>query len=154
MSTTPPPSFTAPADARVDDMVELVRELSAQTDAQKMVSDFGDRFRRMFHYEGFMALSRRNLPAPRYRITRNSAWDEPINPWKQPDRLPLLEGGVLGELLYGDLPVLNNDFTPDPSDPAYEHLKTYRSFQAVPHYHEGVGRGGEVDGHVRADAVV
>ncbi len=120
-------------------MVELVRELSAQTDAQKMVTDFGDRFRRMFTYDGFVAVSRRDLEAPRYRITRNSRWEVAVNPWKQRDQLPVLEGGVLGELLYGDLPVIDNDFRADPADPAYESLKDYRSFQAVPHYHEGVG---------------
>ncbi|MEM6853806.1 MAG: hypothetical protein AAF593_05290, partial [Planctomycetota bacterium] len=64
MTTSPEESVadtanpTAPTD-RVAEMVEMVRELSAQTDAQKMVNDFGDRFRRMFTYEGFIALSRR-----------------------------------------------------------------------------------------------
>lgn len=143
--TTPESAPTAPPadgvhdDPRVAEMIELVRELSAQTDAQKMVTDFGDRFRRMFDYEGFIALSRRDLPAPQYRITRNSGWEKAINPWKQRDQLPVLEGGILGELLYGDLPVLNNDFVPSPADPAYEYLKDFRAFQAVPHYHEGVG---------------
>ncbi|MEM7625301.1 MAG: PP2C family protein-serine/threonine phosphatase [Planctomycetota bacterium] len=144
MTTAPKPSAvphvnTCHDDPRVAEMVDLVRELSAQTDAQKMVSDFGDRFRRMFHYDGFIALSRRDLPTPKYRITRNSGWEKAINPWKQRDQLPVLEAGVLGDLLYGDLPVLNNEFVPDPDDPAYEYLKDYRSFQAVPHYHEGVG---------------
>ena len=120
-------------------MVELVRELSAQTDAQKMVTDFGDRFQRMFEYEGFLALSRRNLDAPRYRVTRSSRWEKTVNPWKQNDQLPVLEGGLLGELLYGDLPVLDNDFHPDPADPGFEHLQGYRSFMAVPHYHGGIG---------------
>ena len=129
---------SAPTD-RVAEMVEMVRELSAQTDAQKMVNDFGDRFRRMFTYEGFIALSRRGLEKPFYRITRSSAWEETINPWKQKDKLPVLSGGVLGELLYGDLPVIVNDFQPHPDDPAYEHLKDFRSYQAVPHYHNGVG---------------
>ncbi|MEL7088384.1 MAG: PP2C family protein-serine/threonine phosphatase, partial [Planctomycetota bacterium] len=137
--STAPSARTVHGEPRVAEMVELVRELSAQTDAQKMVADFGDRFRRMFTYEGFVALSRRDLPAPKFRITRNSGWEKTINPWKQRDQLPVLEGGILGELLYGDLPVLNNDFVPDPADPAYEHIKDFRAFQAVPHYHEGVG---------------
>ncbi|MEM8738613.1 MAG: PP2C family protein-serine/threonine phosphatase [Planctomycetota bacterium] len=139
MTRSPRPTPGAGHSPRVDEMVELVRELSSQTDPQKMVRDFGDRFQRMFPYEGFLALSRRDLAAPRYRITRHSGWEKNINPWKQRDQLPVLEGGILGELLYGDLPVLNNDFTPDPADPAYEYLKDYRSFQAVPHYHDGVG---------------
>lgn len=144
MTSTPQPPLAgtptaANATDRVAEMVELVRELSAQTDVQKMVTDFGDRFRRMFTYEGFMALSRRGLEPPHYRITRSSLWEHAINPWKDKNQLPLLQGGVLGELLYGDLPVIVNDFRPNPDDPAYEHLKDFRSYQAVPHYHNGVG---------------
>ena len=51
-----------------------------------------------------MAVSRRDLEPPQYRITRSSLWKEEINPWKERDRLPLLEGGLLGELVYGDEP--------------------------------------------------
>ncbi len=144
MTSTPQPPVTkttanVEATDRVAEMVELVRELSAQTDAQKMVTDFGDRFRRMFTYEGFVSLSRRGLEQPYYRITRSSLWEHAVNPWKDKAQLPLLQGGVLGELLYGDLPVIVNDFRPRPDDPAYEHLKDFRSYQAVPHYHGGVG---------------
>lgn len=135
----PPTLVTADNDPRVAAMVELVRELSAQTDVQKMVTDFGDRFQRMFDYEGFLGLSRRNLDAPRYRVTRSSRWEKKLNPWKQNDQLPIYEGGLLGELLYGDVPVFNNDLRLDPADPAYEEIKGYRSFMAVPHYHDGVG---------------
>jgi len=143
MTTPPPPiaetSTQAKATDRVAEMVELVRELSAQTDAQQMVTDFGDRFRRMFTYEGFIALSRRGLERPYYRITRSSQWEHAVNPWKDKDQLPVLQGGLLGELLYGDLPVIVNAFRPNPDDPAYEHIKDFRSCQAVPHYHGGVG---------------
>jgi sigma-B regulation protein RsbU (phosphoserine phosphatase) len=104
-----------------------------------MLIDFGDRFRRMFDGEndGFLAVSRRGLEAPYFRVTRNSRWDKPVNPWKQSDLLPVLQGGLLSELLYGELPVINNEFKPDPNDPAYEYIQGYRSFMAVPHFHDG-----------------
>ena len=120
-------------------MVDLVRELSAQTDPQQMVRDFGERFRQMFALEGFLAISRRGLESPHYRITRSTRWEKKINPWKQSDLLPIYDRGLLGELLYGDVPVLCNDFHPDPEDPAFEHLEGYRSYMAVPHYHDGQG---------------
>ena len=134
-----PSSDAAGDDPRVAQMVELVRELSAQTDPQQMVRDFGERFRQMFALEGFLAISRRGLEAPQYRITRSTRWEKKINPWKQSDLLPMYDRGLLGDLLYGDVPVLCNDFHPDPEDPAYEHLEGYRSYMAVPHYHEGQG---------------
>ena len=60
----------------------------------------------------WLSLSRRGLEFPRYRITRSSTWTEVVNPWKQKDRLPLLEGGLLGDLLYGDEPRIIDDITP------------------------------------------
>jgi sigma-B regulation protein RsbU (phosphoserine phosphatase) len=137
----PVPETRAAADGaeQVAAMVELVRELSTQTDPQQMLLDFSERFRQTFTYQGFLSLSRRDLEAPHYRITRSSRWETKLNPWTQKDQLPLMQGGLLGELLYGDQPVLNNDFHPDPSDPAFEYLQGHRSFMAVPHYHDGVG---------------
>ena len=86
-------------------------------------------------------MSRRGLELPRFRITRASIWTEPIDPWKQKDRLPLLEGGLLGELLYGDEPRIIDDIEPllKPDDPALEYLQGQRSLMAIPHYDKGVG---------------
>src|SRR5207253_7762709 len=84
------------------------------------------------------ALSRRDLAPPAYRITRSSRWREEINPWKQPDRLPLLTGGLLGELIYGDQPRLIDDLDVGPDDPAFEYLDGMRSLVAIPHYDQGV----------------
>ena len=57
-----------------------------------------------------------------------------IDPWKQKDRLPLLEGGLLGDLIYGDEPRLIDDITPllAADDPAIEYLAGFRSLMAAP----------------------
>ena len=88
----------------------------------------------------WLSLSRRGLESPRYRITRSSTWTEEVNPWKDKDRLPLLEGGLLGDLIYGDEPRLIDDITPllAADDPAIEYLAGFRSLMAVPHYDQGV----------------
>ena len=51
------------------------------------------------------------LASPRYyRITRSSTWKERDQPLEaERDRLPLLAGGLLGELLYGDQPRIIDD---------------------------------------------
>src|SRR5881227_1617681 len=99
---------------------------------------YSSRMRELLPIDGFLALSRRDLPAPAYRITRSSRWTEEINPWKQRDRLPLLRGGLLGELLYGDQPRLIDDLTVSAADPAFEYLDGMRSLVAIPHYDGGV----------------
>src|SRR5438105_4513556 len=82
-------------------IVDMMREMSLQTDPQQMVQAYGDKIRSLLPSDRRISLSRRGLLAPQYRITRSSTWQENINPWKEKDRLPLLEGGLFARLLYG-----------------------------------------------------
>ncbi len=119
-------------------IVETMREMSLQTDPQAMVRAYGSRIRELTPADGFLALSRRDLPAPQYRITRSSRWSDDVNPWTQPEKLPLLEGGILGELLYGDEPRSIDDLQLADDDPAFEFLQGARSLVALPNYDRGV----------------
>jgi len=83
--------------------------------------------------------SRRNLPAPKYCITRSSLWTEEVNPWKDKARLPILEGGLLGELIYGNEPRLIGDLHIAPDDPAAVFFAGQRSLLAIPLFDQGVG---------------
>src|SRR5437763_14474576 len=85
-------------------IVETMRAISLQTDPEAMVRIYGERMRQLVPADGRISLSRRGLTFPKYRITRSTAWHENINPWKEKDRLPLLEGGLLSKLIYGDEP--------------------------------------------------
>jgi sigma-B regulation protein RsbU (phosphoserine phosphatase) len=123
---------------RLDLIVATMREMSRQTDPQKMRQAYTERMRRLLPLDGALSLSRRDLSAPYYRITRSTHWKEEINPWKEKDRLPLLQGGVLGELIYGDEPRLLDDWEVSADDPAAEHLTGYRSLLAVPLFDRGV----------------
>jgi sigma-B regulation protein RsbU (phosphoserine phosphatase) len=122
----------------LEHVVETVRNLSTHTDPQAMVKNYGDRMRKILPTDRMLALSRRDLPAPKFRITRDSQWKEVINPWQQKDRLPLMEGGLLGELIYGDQPKIINDLKLDAGDPAYPYLSDARSLMALPNYDDGV----------------
>src|SRR5947207_2540069 len=89
---------------RLAAVVTMMREMSNQTDPQEMVRAYGRRLREIVRSDRFVSLSRRDLAYPKYRITRSSLWAEELNPWTEKDRLPVLEGGLFGELLYGDQP--------------------------------------------------
>jgi len=118
-----------------------MREMSLQTEPAEMVRAYGARVRELMPAARWISLSRRGLVSPRYRITRSSTWTETIDPWKQKDRLPLLEGGLLGDLIYGDEPRLIDDLAPllGSDDPALEYLAGCRSLMAVPHFEQGDG---------------
>jgi sigma-B regulation protein RsbU (phosphoserine phosphatase) len=123
---------------RLDEVVAMMREMSRQTEPEAMVRAYGERVRRLLPAGSFLALSRRELEAPRYRITRSSRWREQINPWTQKDRLPLLSGGLLADLIYADEPRIIDELEVDPSDPAFEHLRGFGSLMAIPNYDGGV----------------
>ncbi len=54
--------------------------------------------------------------------------------------MPLLKGGLLADLIYGDEPRLIDDITPllAADDPAIEYLAGFRSLMAAPHFDQGV----------------
>ncbi len=124
----------------LDHIVATMREMSLQDDPQAMVRAYGNRVRQYHKTDGFVSLSRRGLESPAYRITRSSRWEAEVDPWKEKDRLPLLEGGLMGELLYGDVPRIINDLKVADDDPGKAYLEGHRSLMAIPHYDRGVGQ--------------
>lgn len=110
----------------------MIREMSRQSDPQEMVRAYGDRVRRLLPVDRRIALSRRDLATPEFRITRFSEWPEVINPWKEKHRLPLLSGGLFAELIYSNQPVILDHLDIDPSDPAYPYLEGQKSLMAIP----------------------
>ncbi|QDT38630.1 PP2C family protein-serine/threonine phosphatase [Stratiformator vulcanicus] len=117
---------------RLDHIVETMREMSRQSDPQEMVRAYGRRMAEVFPANRRISLSRRGLDEPYVRVTRFSEWEEEVNPWKQKDQLPLLEGGLFADLIYGENPVVIDELDVDADDPAAEFLDGQRSLMAIP----------------------
>jgi sigma-B regulation protein RsbU (phosphoserine phosphatase) len=124
--------------ARMRFIVQTMREMSLQVDPQEMVRTYGARMRQIMPADRWISLSRRDLDAPRFRITRSSTWKQVVNPWQDGAQLPILEGGLLGTLIYGDEPRVIDDVQVAEDDPAYEYLAGPRSLMAVPLFDQGV----------------
>jgi sigma-B regulation protein RsbU (phosphoserine phosphatase) len=123
--------------ARLQQIDELVKELSSQDDPDRLIRAFGRQSQLLIRRDGFVTLSRRDLEAPRYRISRSWLWQEPINPWAEPHRLPVFDRGLLGELLYAGRPALIHRLEVAADDPAAAHLEGMRSLVCVPGYDRG-----------------
>jgi phosphoserine phosphatase RsbU/P len=117
--------------------VDVMRELSLHTDPQEMQRVYARRMSELFPISRYLTISRRGLEKPAVRVTRFSLWTEEINPWKEPERLPVVRGGLLAELIYGDEPRIIDDLKLAPDDPAAEYLAGQRSLLAIPHYDGG-----------------
>lgn len=129
--------FQGDSTRRLELIVDMMREMSLETDPQAMVRGYGARVRELMPIDRFVALSRRDLEPPKYRITRSSTWDKEVNPWKDKASLPVLDGGLLGDLLYGDEPRIIDDLEVSPDDPAAPYFEGMRSLIAAPHFDRG-----------------
>ena len=118
-------------------VVQTTREMSRQTDPSELRRIYVERMRQLRPLDGSVSLSRRGLQPPWCRITRSTRWAEEINPWKEPDRLPLVSGGLLPELIYGGEPRLFDDLRVADDEPAAEYLAEFRSVVAIPLYDGG-----------------
>ncbi len=118
-------------------IISLMRDLSKQSDPQKLVALYGGRMKQIMNYDMSMSLSRRDLVEPHVRITRSSKWSEPVNPWLEKKKLPIIKGGILAELIYRDEPTIIDDLQISPDDPAAEYFEGMRSLFSIPMYDQG-----------------
>lgn len=126
--------------SRLAASVEVMKELSRYSDPQEMSAVFVRRMAQLFPFSRQLTVSRRGLRFPQYRITRFNLWKEPVNPWKEPHRLPVHEGGLLSGLVYSDQPRLIDDLALADTDPAQAYLAGQRSLIAIPHFEQGVSQ--------------
>ena len=137
MSSDSPTVAASDWQARLDNIMEMMREMSRHTDPQEMVAAYGRHVGRMLPRDRWLSISRRDIESPKFRVTRYSGWTEQINPWKEKDRLPVLDGGLLGELIYAGEPRIIDDLQLSPDDPAAEYLAGQRSLMAIPMLDQG-----------------
>ena len=123
--------------ARLDHIVDMMREISRQTDPHELNRVYTERVRVLEDFDRYVSVSRRDLEHPWYRVTRDSAVADQPDPWKHRDRLPLLRGGLIADLIYGD----GVGYVVDPplaaDDPGAPYLKGYRTVIGVPHFDQG-----------------
>ncbi len=136
---------------RLVHVVDTMRELSLQNDPQSMVRAYGNRMQAMMPLDCSVSLSRRGLQPPMVRVTRYSGWPEEINPWREPQRLPVLYGGIFAELIYANQPQLIRRLSLAPDDPARKYLGGIQSILALPLFDAGEALNMVVLGRAQED---
>jgi sigma-B regulation protein RsbU (phosphoserine phosphatase) len=122
---------------RLEQMTALVKELSQQDDPDRLICAFARHSELLYPRAGIVTAACRDLAPPHYRITRSWRWQESVNPWTEAHRLPVLDHGLLGELLYAGRPVLFNRLVVPAGDPAAEHLEGMGAMACAPGYDRG-----------------
>ena len=126
-----------PVEERLKTVMDTVKALSGTDDPRTMVKVFGEQVNHLLTRDATLNMTRRYVEAPKFQISRYSGWKEPIDPWLEPEKLPVLEGGILGDLIFGAKAVVLVDYEIDESDPAYEYLKGYRAIMSSPSFDHG-----------------
>ncbi len=125
-----------PWQERLASIVETMREVSRHSEPHAMVQAYRERmgpglFGRM------LSISRRGEKPPRFVLARDSAWERQPNPWTERDKLPRMEGGLLGDLVFGNEVRYIPDLDLPADDPAADLLRGWRSLVALPVFDGG-----------------
>jgi phosphoserine phosphatase RsbU/P len=115
----------------------VMRELSQVRDPESMLQIYLERMGKLFPVSRRITMGRRGLAFPDVQITRFTIWDSELKVWDESPELPLIQGGILADLLYADQPMAIDDLDLDPQDPAYTLLANQRSLLAIPNYENG-----------------
>src|SRR4051812_375787 len=118
-----------------------MKAISDVTDPEAFVTAYFDNIGSLIPGNDYVSISRRNVAPPFYLITRSSRFKEHFNPWTQRDRLPRMSGGLLGEIVYANEPVIIDDIPArlKADDPAHFYLEGFQSLVALPHYEANQG---------------
>ena len=118
-----------------------MKAISGVTDPEALVEAYWNGIGKLIPAFDYVSLSRRNVDPPFFLITRSSRFTEEFNPWTQRDRLPRMTGGILGELIYANRPVIINDLPArlSPDDPGHFYLQGFDRLIALPQYDEDEG---------------
>src|SRR5207253_10823270 len=108
--------------------------ISREEDPQEVLHTYAARMRRLMHFDRTIAVSRRGLDRPRFRIT----WSD-LNGGSLGDAAesPVIEGGLLADLVYEGAPQILDALAVRGDDPAGEHLAGMGSAAAIPHFDKG-----------------
>ena len=120
---------------------DTMRAISSVSDPEELVEIYWNGIGKLITVGHYVSLSRREETPPNYVITRSSRFTEHFNPWTEREKLPRLSGGLLGEIIYGNKPVIIDDLPARllPDDPGYFYLEGFSSAVALPTYDEGEG---------------
>src|SRR4051794_8190800 len=113
-----------------------MKAISGVTDPEKLVETYYGGIGELLPSGEYVSLSRRNVERPFYLVTRSSRFTVDLNPWTQRDQLPRLSGGLLGELIYANKPIIIDD-VPErlaADDPGRFYLEGIQHLIALPQY--------------------
>src|SRR5262245_56686540 len=107
-------------------VLDAARDMSRHDDPTQVMRVALSHGRRVIRFDRSLAATRRELEAPRIRITRCDAPGTPFHDSTGKDEFPPIDGGLLSDLLYDGQPRLIDDLHVSDSDPSAKYLADMR----------------------------
>jgi phosphoserine phosphatase RsbU/P len=122
-------------------LMELVGAVSRATDPLDVQRAFRRGFRKIYRADGYVSLSTRGLEPGQYKITRLvtdfAQEDDSHNPWAEFARMPVHQGGVLGELIRSAFPQVIHHLQVRHDPVLGGALAPFGSLMAIPLFDDG-----------------
>ena len=123
-------------------LLDLVRGLSMSSSSGDVLRSFASGMEKLRGPSGYISLSTRDCPPGRYRITRRIYGSiaremHQADPWSELHRIPAMEGGLLGDIVRGEMPVIAGNLQVIDDPVLGDDLAKYRSLAAIPLYDQG-----------------
>jgi len=145
------------ADSRVGVLTDLLKRISAMTDAAEVQSEFAKTMSLFSPWEGYISLSKRGLGPGEYKITGRLLDDHDRasprrDPWKHWDDLPTHRAGWLGQVSSENVPTLISDMKLLGDPVLGDLLAPFRSAMVIPLFDEGDALNWSIALHTERDA--
>ena len=118
-------------------VLDAAREMSRHDDPAQVMRLALSHGRRVIRFDRSIAATRRELAEPQVRVTRCDAPGTPFHDPTGKEEFPIIEGGLLAELLYAGQPRVIDDLCVRGDDPAARYLADMRSLAAIPQFRAG-----------------
>jgi len=122
---------------RIAALIEMLRTINEDPDPVRSISHYAGRMRQLYGEQGLISVSLRNAPPGHYRVMRflnqRGAGLEHAEDleFAGPDA-PFDSGGLIGEIIQGDLPVVYRDLQVEHDPVLKDRLAPYHELVAIP----------------------
>jgi sigma-B regulation protein RsbU (phosphoserine phosphatase) len=127
---------------RLTRLTEILRELGRDPDPVRSVNNYATAMRSIYGSQGLISISMRNLEPGHYRVMR-FIHEEGVPRDHYPDMpfagpgAPVYEGGLVGEIIAGEVPVVFRDLHVEHDPVLGTQLAPYRLLVALPTFFAG-----------------
>ena len=123
--------------AQLDDIVEMMRKISLQSDPKAIFREYAARIRSIYPVDRVLLLRKCARMPEAIGVAEVTDWETPVNPWDESEQFQPYEGGLLLSVFDRGEACLINELDYEADDPAAGLLEGMRSLRAIPLFEKG-----------------